>query len=91
MRVIPEHFPNTKIGTFQIMPDHLHGIVQILELPEGTRHAVSQQRPMERRFGKPQSGSLPTVIGSFKSAATKRIHDHGLFTGTPKIHAPQGI
>ena len=27
---IPEHFPNVKLDAFQIMPDHIHGIIQIM-------------------------------------------------------------
>jgi hypothetical protein len=28
---IPEHFPNTRVDVFQIMPNHVHGIVRIRE------------------------------------------------------------
>ena len=39
------HFPNTKVSTYQIMPNHVHGIVEIVETkpPDGTRDAVSRQ------------------------------------------------
>ena len=26
-RVIPEHFPNVELGTFVVMPNHIHGII----------------------------------------------------------------
>ena len=26
---IPQHFPNTELGEFVIMPNHIHGIIQI--------------------------------------------------------------
>jgi len=29
----------------------------------------------ERRFGQPIAGSLPTIVGAFKSAVTKRINE----------------
>ena len=28
---IPEHFPNAVVDQFMVMPNHLHGIIQILE------------------------------------------------------------
>jgi REP element-mobilizing transposase RayT len=29
-RHIPDHFPNAQLDTFVIMPDHMHGIIQIV-------------------------------------------------------------
>jgi len=91
-RRIPDHFPSTSTGIFQIMPNHLHGIVEIKEETNGwtgvgTRHArppnpfgraVSLQGFTGEVFGKPRPGSLSTVIGSFKSAVTKQMHERGL-------------
>ncbi len=28
---IPKHFPNTKLDEFTIMPNHLHGIIEIID------------------------------------------------------------
>lgn len=30
-RGIPQHIKNTRVDVFQVMPNHLHGIVEILE------------------------------------------------------------
>ena len=67
---IPNHFPYARLDVFTVMPNHLHGIVVIAGRDVGARHAV----PLPERFGKPISGSIPTIIRSFKSAATQRIH-----------------
>jgi len=56
------------------MPDHLHGIVIIHNT------GTARRAPTPERFGKPAAGSLPTIIRSFKSAATKRIN---AYRGTP--------
>jgi len=40
---------------------------------------VSLKNPPTREFGKPQSGSLSTILGSFKSAVTKQAHEEKLF------------
>ena len=80
---IPKHFPGSRLDEFVIMPDHMHGIVILVgpRHPVGTRHAVSQLEKTSPRsceqFGKPVSGSLSTIIRSFKSAASKRIHSEG--------------
>jgi putative transposase len=67
---IPEHFSNVKLDEYVIMPNHIHGIL-ILNESVGTRHAVS----LHERFGKPVSGSVSTIVRSFKSAVTKRINE----------------
>jgi len=64
---IPEHFEHVSIDDFVVMPNHMHGIVVIKNA--GARHAS----PV--RSCSIASGSLGAVIGSFKSAATKRVND----------------
>lgn len=69
---ITEHFPNVELGEFVVMPNHFHGIISITV---GARHAVPQQAGGIEKFGKPVSGSLATIIRSFKSATTKAFHE----------------
>jgi putative transposase len=38
---------------------------------------------MEERFGQPVAGSIPTIIRSFKSAATREINAHRQTPGAP--------
>ena len=52
------------------MPNHFHGIVWITRPCRGKARLA----PTGGRFGRPKPGSLPTIIGSFKSAVTKRIN-----------------
>ena len=70
-RTIPEHFPNVELGAYVAMPNHVHGIIVIHEnksLPSvGARHAS----PLRPHGAKPNS--LGAIVGSFKSAVTKRI------------------
>lgn len=68
---IPAHFPQVELGEFVVMPNHVHGIISIIV---GARHAVPLQRDTMEQFGQPIPGSLPTIIRSFKSAATRRFH-----------------
>ena len=54
-----------------VMPNHFHGILWVDETPkEGT----ARRAPTRERFGKPVTGSLPTIIGAFKATVTRRIN-----------------
>ena len=74
-RAIPEHFPNLELDAYVIMPNHIHGILVIHENgmatnpspSAGARHAS----PLRPHGVEP--GSLGAIVGSFKSAVTKRI------------------
>ena len=63
---IPIHFANVELDYFVVMPNHIHGIVIINTLVE-TGHAPSLRN-------KP---TLSNIIGSFKSAVAKRVHELG--------------
>ena len=67
---IPRHFPDVEIDMFQIMPNHVHGIV-VISAGRGT----ACRAPTMERFGKAVYGSLATIIRSFKSAVTKYINE----------------
>jgi REP element-mobilizing transposase RayT len=76
---ISEHFRGVELDAFVVMPNHIHGIVIInRDYPVGARHvgarhAVPLQSQTES-FGLPVSGSLPTIIRSYKSAVTRQIN-----------------
>ncbi len=77
---IPAHFPNVELGKFVFMPNHFHGIISIMAVETqginvGARHAVPKKEVVTDGFGKPVSGSLATIIRSFKSATTKAFHE----------------
>jgi putative transposase len=78
-REIAYHFPAVELDVFVFMPNHMHGIVVLTNV--GARHAVPL--PNTEQFGKPVSGSLPTIIRSFKSATTKRINEMRRTLGAP--------
>ncbi len=77
---IPAHFPAAGVDEFVVMPNHVHGIIWIArdEMARrgvvGARHASPLQasRPTP---GGPCPGSLGAIVGSFKSAATRRINN----------------
>jgi REP element-mobilizing transposase RayT len=80
---IPSHFPTVVLDVFVVMPNHLHGIV-VLNDYVGATHASPLQRnnasPVQNgvspgRPRGPQGRSIASIIGSFKSAVTKRINE----------------
>jgi REP element-mobilizing transposase RayT len=62
---IPNRFPNTHLDAFILMPDHLHAIIFIDE-PASNKNRVE-------KFGKAVSGSIPTVVRSYKSAVSNLV------------------
>lgn len=76
---IPQHFPYVELDTFIVMPNHVHGILYMCDITErmddGTGTACRARTDIvERHFGQCIAGSLPTIIGAFKSACTKHIN-----------------
>lgn len=79
---IPNHFPNVQLDERVIMPNHMHGILIITDKCKDATHfttSISNVRrddPMGRPYIRPHGpapGSICTIIGQFKSVATKRI------------------
>jgi len=92
---IPAHFPDVAVDAFVVMPNHIHGIVVIdrsvgmihTGAPHiGARHAsplptTASPLPPEPRGSK--RTTLGVIVGSFKSACTKRINELRGLPGTP--------
>jgi REP element-mobilizing transposase RayT len=70
-KTIPEHFPHSSLDIYVVMPNHFHGIIWLNEDPPLPQHDKSIQ---QERFAKPVSGSVSTIIRSFKAAATRNIN-----------------
>jgi len=78
---LPKRFPNIELGAFTIMPNHAHGIIQILDNTcRGTAENLnnldneSSRRAPTEQFQHPVKGSIPTIIRSYKSAVSYRIN-----------------
>ena len=62
---LPEHYPNIELGTFVIMPNHMHGIIIINDIVgAGLRPAPTQKK---------QHG-LSEIMRAFKSFSSRGIH-----------------
>jgi REP element-mobilizing transposase RayT len=70
---------NVQLDAFVIMPNHIHGIIFIIDNEETTngdehRRGTMHRAPTKNQFGKPVAGSLGTILGTFKAAVTRRIN-----------------
>jgi len=67
--------PDVTLEAFIAMPNHIHGIITIrsaVDLLPGD--VLNPRRSAVERFGTPTSNSIPTIVRSFKAAATRRIN-----------------
>ena len=88
---LPKRFPNIELGAFVIMPNHIHGIIEIVdESRRGTaedcdNHVEPSYRrsPTIEKFQKLIKGSIPAVVRSYKSTVTSRINSLHKTHGSP--------
>jgi putative transposase len=79
---IPAHFPSVRLDAFVLMPNHMHGILMIVNEDATDCRGTTCRAPTigppdstPQHFGVPTARSLPTVVRSFKAAVTKRVHE----------------
>ncbi len=88
---IPDHFCHLELDEFIVMPNHVHGILRVVNNDDVACGGTASRAPMTttmapiEQFGVPVSGSIPTVIRSFKSAVTKRIHEISPLSGSSLV------
>ena len=63
---------NIRLDVFVIMPNHMHGIIEINEISDG--RGTMHRAPTVEQFGKPTSNTIPTIIRGYKSSVTKQIN-----------------
>ncbi len=83
---IPNHAQNIALGEFIVMPNHVHGILNLTNDDDDdnveTRHALSlPQQPQQpeqtigqKRFQNQGKNTISSIIGSYKSAVSKQAH-----------------
>ena len=87
---IPEHFEHVNVDTFQIMPNHLHGIINIRDhvgcvesvgveyiQPLQGKSIRSTQRKLKKHhtYQHVIPKSIGSIIRTFKAAVTRKVHD----------------
>jgi putative transposase len=75
-RAIPYHAMHIALDAFVLMPDHMHGIIQITRYPD-SKPTKNTDYPKGTT-----PGSLPAIMQNFKSTSTRRVN---AALGTPGI------
>lgn len=92
---VPEHYPGIQTDVFVVMPNHIHGIIVILEsdpsVGAGPR-ACPDLGQTSKRIGQPQGVaptglSLSDVVHRFKTLTTKHYVDGVRNHGWPPFRA----
>ncbi|HXR33155.1 MAG TPA: transposase [Verrucomicrobiae bacterium] len=68
---IPDHFSAVETDAFVIMPNHLHGILNIKKRVPGN------DRPNREAFSSPTFASIPTIVRTFKAGVTRLARQQG--------------
>lgn len=78
---ISARFPHTRVDVFQVMPNHVHGIIEIGET-NISRRGLINQTPAENEWilMKNPHITLGKIVRAFKARCAKSIHDAGLTT-----------
>lgn len=98
---IPKHFPFVELGNYQIMPNHIHGIliidkkyivetdtvVETLQCNVSTDNVIETGKNEQMAKISPNSGTISTIIRSYKSVVTKNAHlIHADFEWQKRFH-----
>jgi REP element-mobilizing transposase RayT len=80
---IPEHFDNVKLDDCIIMPNHLHGIIVILEQKDNdfglkNRRDTTCHVSTGGKFGYMRTKSLSSIIHAFKSSVKRCCNQNDL-------------
>jgi len=80
---IEVHFPNVHLGEFVVMPDHRHGVIVIDKSISASKDILLK----ENRFQNIGSQSISTIVGSYKSAVTRKSREiNPAFAWHPRFH-----
>lgn len=90
---IPEHYPNVRLDEYVIMPNHVHGIIKIVDNINGGSDVVGVQnvgvqnieplrnieppQPKQNKYQHIIPGSLGSIIRGFKIGVTKWCNRNG--------------
>ena len=95
---LPNHYPHVILGEFVIMPNHVHGIIILMDQPVGRGGSVSGEIPLrsqaysdpgvlpDRAETRPYTRKchgLPEIVRAFKSFSARRINAMRHIPGAP--------
>lgn len=80
---LPEHYAAVQLDAFVVMPNHLHGILFILDDPSGIGAGVAGAGLKPAPAGNRRRHGLPEMVRAFKTFSARRINAIRRTPGTP--------
>jgi putative transposase len=81
---LPRRFSTVRLDAFVIMPNHVHGIIELIDLPPAEKPPLNSRIPQRFRASLQQAADrkvrpvLGAIVRDFKGAATYEIHKKGV-------------
>jgi len=86
---IPEHFPGVRIDAFVVMPDHVHGILVIDDVPSVGNAPVGDAYMRPLQGNDRTKMTMPKIVQQYKAAVTReinRVYGHAIFQWQRSYH-----
>jgi len=94
---LPNHYPHVELGAFVIMPNHVHGIIVLIDDGRGGSAVIGEtivpddlikgKNPMPNKQTRPyvtvKRHGLPEIVRAFKSFSSRRINRIRRTNGIP--------
>ncbi len=79
-RAIPDHFPHVRLDAFVIMPNHVHGVLWIVESDTsvGAKNFSPLPTPSPQQPPRGTSKTIGSVVRGFKIGVTKWMRENGM-------------
>lgn len=78
---IPKHFPNAKLHEHIIMPNHIHGIVELTNTGVQNGVGIEDFQPLQNQFQKIIPHSIGSIVRGYKIGVTKWFRNNGIIHG----------
>jgi putative transposase len=75
-QAIPDHFPHAESDEWVIMPNHVHGIVLIVDVPVGAKNFSPLQQPNFSPLQPGTSKTIGSIVRGFKIGVTKWMRNN---------------
>ncbi|MCU0472098.1 MAG: transposase [Bacteroidales bacterium] len=79
---IPEHFPNVVLHEHIVMPNHIHGLIELKRIdaiPDNSDHNREHNHgDNHNQFSKPIPGSISVIIQQYKSSVTRFVNKNNV-------------
>ena len=77
---IPVHYPNVVLHDFIVMPDHIHGIIELVGVGVGVGVGVQNFEPRHHEYQKIIPRSVGSIIRGYKIGVTKWFRENQMGT-----------